>query len=129
MFFKYEFYKVSRTDFKDGSFIFIAGWFGCLLKVVEGLKCTTDKAAAIEQIKAMYDVFSKNDCTMAEVNPLAETACGKLIAADAKLNFDDNAAFRQKELFELRDPSQEDPREVDFPSRDFSFIPRFPHST
>mmetsp|Transcript_3877 Transcript_3877/g.6643 ORF Transcript_3877/g.6643 Transcript_3877/m.6643 type:complete len:425 (+) Transcript_3877:175-1449(+) len=91
-------------------------------KVVEGLKCTTDKAAAIEQIKAMYDVFSKNDCTMAEVNPLAETACGKLIAADAKLNFDDNAAFRQKELFELRDPSQEDPREVEAAKADLNYI-------
>ena len=44
------------------------------------------------------------------MNPLAETADGKLVAADAKLGFDDNAAFRQKELFAMRDPSQEDPR-------------------
>ena len=45
-----------------------------------------------------------------QVNPLAETRDGKLIAADAKIGFDDNAAFRQKELFSLRDTSQEDPR-------------------
>ena len=45
-----------------------------------------------------------------QVNPLAETKDGKLIAADAKLGFDDNAAFRQKELMSLRDTSQEDPR-------------------
>lgn len=45
-----------------------------------------------------------------QVNPLAETQDGKLIAADAKLGFDDNAAFRQKELMSLRDTSQEDPR-------------------
>jgi succinyl-CoA synthetase beta subunit len=45
-----------------------------------------------------------------QVNPLAETDDGKLIAADAKLGFDDNAAFRQKEIFAMRDPSQEDPR-------------------
>ena len=45
-----------------------------------------------------------------QVNPLAETRDGKLIAADAKLGFDDNAAFRQKELFAKRDTSQEDPR-------------------
>lgn len=45
-----------------------------------------------------------------QVNPLAESSDGRLIAADAKLGFDDNAAFRQKELFAKRDPSQEDPR-------------------
>lgn len=49
-----------------------------------------------------------------QINPLAETSDKKLVAADAKLNFDDNAAFRQKELFALRDPTQEDPREVSF---------------
>jgi hypothetical protein len=52
-------------------------------------------------------VFVKSDCTMLEVNPLAEDQNGHLLAADAKLNFDDNAEFRQKELFALRDTSQE----------------------
>ena len=47
-----------------------------------------------------------------QVNPLAETKDGKLIAADAKLGFDDNAAYRQKELFSQRDTSQEDPRYI-----------------
>lgn len=47
-----------------------------------------------------------------QINPLAETSDNKLVAADAKLNFDDNAAYRQKEIFALRDPTQEDPREV-----------------
>ena len=47
-----------------------------------------------------------------QINPLAETSDKQLVAADAKLNFDDNAAFRHKEIFALRDPSQEDPREV-----------------
>jgi succinyl-CoA synthetase beta subunit len=46
------------------------------------------------------------------VNPLAEAEEGKIVAADAKLNFDDNAAYRQKEIFAWRDKSQEDPREV-----------------
>ncbi len=45
-----------------------------------------------------------------QVNPLAETPEGALLAADAKLGFDDNAAYRQKEIFALRDESQEDPR-------------------
>lgn len=47
-----------------------------------------------------------------QINPIAETSDGQLVAADAKLNFDDNAAFRRKEIFALRDSSQEDPREV-----------------
>ena len=47
---------------------------------------------------------------MLQVNPLAETTDGKLIAADAKIGFDDNAAFRQKDLHEKRDTSQEDAR-------------------
>lgn len=47
-----------------------------------------------------------------QINPLAETATGTMMAADAKLNFDDNAAFRQKEIFAMRDTTQEDPREV-----------------
>ena len=49
-----------------------------------------------------------------QINPLAETADNQLVAADAKLNFDDNAAYRQKEIFTLRDTTQEDPREVCF---------------
>lgn len=47
-----------------------------------------------------------------QINPIAETSDNKLVAADAKLNFDDNAAYRQKEIFALRDTTQEDPREV-----------------
>lgn len=47
-----------------------------------------------------------------QINPIAETSDNLLVAADAKLNFDDNAAFRQKEIFNLRDPTQEDAREV-----------------
>lgn len=52
---------------------------------------------------------------VSQVNPMAETADNQLVAADAKLNFDDNAAFRQKEIFALRDSTQEDPREVCIP--------------
>lgn len=55
-----------------------------------------------------------------QINPLAETSDSKLVAADAKLNFDDNVAFRQKEIFALRDTSQEDPREVCFKNYKFT---------
>merc|ERR1719453_54559 len=67
-------------------------------------------------------MFTDADCTMVEVNPLAESSDGKLISADAKVNFDDNAEFRQKEVFELRDDSQEDPREVRATKADLNYI-------
>ena len=51
-----------------------------------------------------------------QVNPLAETTDGTLVAADAKLGFDDNAAFRQPKIFAMRDTSQEDPRCASPPS-------------
>lgn len=66
-------------------------------------------------------MFSSHDVTLLEVNPLAECA-GRLMAADAKLNFDDNAAFRQPSLFALRDESQEDPREVAAHKADLNYI-------
>ncbi|CAD7702009.1 unnamed protein product [Ostreobium quekettii] len=91
-------------------------------RMVDGLKVTTDKAAAAEQIKNLYKLFVDSDCTMVEVNPLAESADGKLIAADAKLGFDDNASFRQKELFALKDDSQGDPREVAATKFDLNYI-------
>ncbi|KVI12348.1 ATP-citrate lyase/succinyl-CoA ligase [Cynara cardunculus var. scolymus] len=82
-------------------------------KVVDGLAPkVADRNASIEQVKKLYNLFRESDCTQLEINPIAETSDNKLVAADAKLNFDDNAAFRQKEIFALRDPSQEDPREV-----------------
>jgi succinyl-CoA synthetase beta subunit len=59
------------------------------MQVVEGLKVTTDKAAAVSQVKALYELFVKADCTMVEVNPLAEDSNGVLMAADAKIGFDD----------------------------------------
>jgi succinyl-CoA synthetase beta subunit len=92
------------------------------MEVVEGLKVTTDKAKACEQVKALYALFCKADCTMVEVNPLAEDSNGVLMAADAKIGFDDNAEFRQKAVFEKRDESQEDPREVAASKWDLNYI-------
>jgi len=91
-------------------------------EVVEGLKVTTDKEAAKEQIKALYNLFVKADCTMVEVNPLAEDSKGTLLAADAKVGFDDNAGFRQKDIFKLRDTTQEDAREVAASEWDLNYI-------
>lgn len=92
------------------------------MQVVEGLTVSGDKAAAAQQIRALYDLFVKRDCTMVEVNPLAEDTDGNLIAADAKIGFDDNAEFRQYDIFEQRDLSQEDPREVEAGKWDLNYI-------
>ncbi|KVH94305.1 ATP-citrate lyase/succinyl-CoA ligase [Cynara cardunculus var. scolymus] len=92
-------------------------------KVVDGLAPkVADRNASIEQVKKLYNLFRESDCTQLEINPIAETSDNKLVAADAKLNFDDNAAFRQKEIFALRDPTQEDPREVAAAKADLNYI-------
>jgi len=90
--------------------------------VVEGLGVSGDKAAAGKQIEALYNLFVDKDCTMVEVNPLAEDVDGNLIAADAKIGFDDNASFRQADIFEKRDWTQEDPREVEASKFDLNYI-------
>lgn len=91
-------------------------------QVVEHLTVSGDAAAAASQIRALYDLFVSRDCTMVEVNPLAEDTEGNLIAADAKIGFDDNAEFRQKDIFAQRDLSQEDPREVAAGEWDLNYI-------
>ncbi|KMZ74822.1 Succinate--CoA ligase (ADP-forming) [Zostera marina] len=92
-------------------------------KVVNGLAPkVADRKAAMEQVKKLYKLFCETDCTLLEINPLAETSDSQLIAADAKLNFDDNASFRLKDIFALRDPTQEDPREVAAAKADLNYI-------
>eukprot|EP00878_Enallax_costatus_P009303 GHUV01009723.1.p1 GENE.GHUV01009723.1~~GHUV01009723.1.p1 ORF type:complete len:354 (+),score=99.44 GHUV01009723.1:206-1267(+) len=92
------------------------------MKMAKGLAVTGDLNKAAEQIKNLYKLFAKSDCTMVEVNPLAEDAKGNLVAADAKLGFDDNAAYRQKEIFAMKDESQIDPREVAASKYDLNYI-------
>jgi succinyl-CoA synthetase beta subunit len=92
-------------------------------KVVDGLAPKgVDRNQSIEQVKNLYKLFVDSDCTLLEINPMAETADNQLVAADAKLNFDDNAAYRQKEIFKLRDTTQEDPREVTAAKADLNYI-------
>ncbi len=62
-------------------------------------------------LHGLYRIFMECDASLVEINPLIVTAAGDLKALDAKLNFDDNALFRQKAIAELRDPSQEDEKE------------------
>eukprot|EP00918_Siedleckia_nematoides_P064486 GHVU01140207.1.p1 GENE.GHVU01140207.1~~GHVU01140207.1.p1 ORF type:complete len:420 (+),score=58.81 GHVU01140207.1:67-1326(+) len=60
----------------------------------------------------LWRMFQEKDCLLIEINPLAELADGRLLACDAKVQFDDNAEFRQKSTFEMRNDDEEDPREV-----------------
>ena len=68
---------------------------------------------AADLIGKLYEVYIKNDCSLVEINPLVVTEDNKLSALDAKLNIDDNALFRHSSMAGLRDPSQEDPLEVE----------------
>ena len=60
----------------------------------------------------VYDVFVTLDCSLVEINPLVIAAGDRVFAVDAKINLDDNALFRQKEMLALDDPSEEDPLEL-----------------
>ena len=77
---------------------------------------------AVELMKNLYAMFTERDCTQVEINPLAETPDGQVVVCDAKLNFDDNAEWRQKEIFAKRDFSQEDPREVEAAKYDLNYV-------
>jgi len=79
-------------------------------------------AKAVTLITNLYDMFLGCDCTQLEVNPVAETPDGDVVVCDAKVNFDDNAEYRQKTIFERRDWSQEDPREVEAAKYGLNYI-------
>ena len=68
---------------------------------------------AAEQIEKLYNLFIAVDATQVEINPFGETTEGDVVCFDAKINFDDNAAYRQKEIFAMGDNAESDPREVD----------------
>ena len=67
---------------------------------------------AVKLFSNLFKLFLSADCSMVEINPLVITADGRLMALDAKFNFDDNALFRHPEIVAMRDKSEEDPREV-----------------
>ena len=77
---------------------------------------------AANTLRACYRSFRDLDATMVEINPLAVTADGRILALDAKMTFDDNALFRRQQISELRDKSQEDPREMRATDRGLSYV-------
>ncbi|KZF22787.1 succinyl-CoA ligase beta-chain mitochondrial precursor [Xylona heveae TC161] len=77
---------------------------------------------AKDTIQKLYKLFMEKDATQIEINPLSETSDHQVLAMDAKLGFDDNADFRQQEVFALRDRTQEDPEEVKAAEHGLNFI-------
>jgi len=77
---------------------------------------------AQKQIANLYKLFKEKDCTMLEINPMVETSDGQVMCMDAKINFDDNAEFRQKDVFAQEDFTQKDSREVEAKKWDLNYI-------
>jgi len=77
---------------------------------------------ARELFKGLYKCFDEKDCSLVEVNPLIVTGDSRVIALDAKVNFDDNALFRHPEIVALRDLDEEDPAEVEASKFDLNYI-------
>ena len=73
-------------------------------------------------LQGLYKAFWETDASLAEINPLILTGDGKVIALDAKMNFDSNALFRHPEIVELRDLDEEDPAEIEASKFDLSYI-------
>lgn len=77
---------------------------------------------AAGEILKLWQLFLKVDAIQIEINPLAETDDGKVISVDAKLDFDDNAQFRQKDIFAMDDASELDPREVEAAKYNLNYV-------
>ena len=77
---------------------------------------------AVKTFLSLWKVFKSYDCSLMEINPLVVTKSDKVIALDSKINFDDNALFRHKDVQEMRDLSEEEPSEVEADSFNLNYI-------
>ena len=92
-------------------------------RLAYGLGLTGEAAKNAQRfIAALYKAFVECDASLAEINPLVVSATGEVLALDAKMNLDNNALFRHKELEALRDVTEEDPRELEASKFDLSYI-------
>ena len=92
-------------------------------KLAANLGFAGDQAKAFAKLlKALYQLFLDCDCSMVEINPLVVTPGGEVLALDAKFDFDSNALYRHPDIEALRDPSEEDPREVEASKYDLNYI-------
>jgi succinyl-CoA synthetase beta subunit len=79
-------------------------------------------SAAVKFLTAMYQAFTQLDASIVEINPLVVTGAGEVIALDAKMNFDDNALFRHKDIEEMRDADEEDPTEREAAKHELNYV-------
>ena len=92
-------------------------------KLTAGLGFTGDEAKQFGRLlRNLYRLFLECDCSMVEINPLVRTGDGRILALDAKFNFDDNALYRHPEIVEFRDTGEEDPREVEASRHSLNYI-------
>ena len=77
---------------------------------------------AVKTFSSLWKVFKSYDCSLMEINPLVVTKSDEVIALDSKINFDDNALFRHKDIQEMRDLSEEEPSEVEADSFNLNYI-------
>ncbi|GLD73783.1 succinate--CoA ligase [ADP-forming], partial [Lates japonicus] len=77
---------------------------------------------AAENMVKLYNLFIKYDASMVEINPMVEDSSGIVMCMDAKINFDSNAAYRQKKVFDMQDWTQEDPRDRQAAKADLNYI-------
>lgn len=92
-------------------------------KLAFGLGLTGKQVgSAVKFMMAMYHAFMDLDASIVEINPLVITAEEDVIALDAKMNFDDNALYRHKDIGELRDESEEDPKELEAIRHELNYV-------
>ena len=78
--------------------------------------------SAVKLLTAIYKAFTELDASLIEINPLVITGDGEIIALDAKMNFDDNALYRQTNIVEMRDEDEEDPTELEASKHELNYI-------
>jgi len=92
-------------------------------QIAAALKLKGEQAKQIGQVvRKLYEAFVAKDMSLLEINPLVVTKDGNIVCLDAKLNFDDNALYRHKDIQELRDLDEEDPMEVEASKFDLSYV-------
>ncbi|HXQ65034.1 MAG TPA: ADP-forming succinate--CoA ligase subunit beta [Alphaproteobacteria bacterium] len=79
-------------------------------------------ASAVKFLSGMYNAFVGLDASLVEINPLVITGTGEVVALDAKMNFDDNALFRHRDVADLRDEDEEDPTEREASRHDLNYV-------
>ncbi len=102
--------RVGLQDFQARKVAFALGLSGAALKEM------------VKFIQSLYRAYVETDSSMFEINPVLKTSDDKILAVDAKVNLDDNALFRHKDLAVLRDIEEEDPLEVEASENDLNYV-------